>query len=159
MSGISLVIDADDFDAALAKLAPIFDFDGSELMSAIGALGESQTRRRISEEKTAPDGTPWKENLEGGSILVETGQHLLASIAWSSSADEAEWGSTWEWAHVHQDGMTIVPKNAKALVFSIGGKVVHAKKVTIPARAFLGLSEDNRQEIIDVVTGVFGVLQ
>jgi len=159
MSGISLVIDADDFDAALAKLAPIFDFDAPELMTAIGALGESQTRRRISEEKTAPDGTPWQENNEGTSILVETGQHLLASITWASSADEAEWGATWEWAHVHQDGMTIVPKNAKALVFSIGGKTIHAKKVTIPARPFLGLSEDNRQEIIDVVTDVFGALQ
>lgn len=159
MSGISLVVDANDFDAALKKLAPLFDFDGTELMSAIGALGESQTRRRISDEKTAPDGTPWLENVEGTSILVQTGQHLLASITWSSSANEAEWGSTWEWAHVHQEGMTIVPRNANALVFTIGGKTIHAKQVTIPARQFLGLSEDNRQEIIDVVTDVFGVLQ
>jgi phage virion morphogenesis protein len=159
MSGISIILDADDFDAALKKLAPFFDFDGTELMSTIGALGESQTRRRISDEKTAPDGTAWQPNTQGTSILVDTGQHLLASIAWTSSADEAEWGSAWEWAHVHQDGMTIKPKNGKALVFTLGGKTVHAKQVTIPARPFVGMSEDNRQEIIDVVTDVFGVLQ
>jgi phage virion morphogenesis protein len=159
MSGISIVIDADDFTAAFKKLQPFFDFDASELMSTIGALGESQTRRRISDEKTAPDGSAWKENTQGTSILVDTGQHLLASIAWASSAADAEWGSAWEWAHVHQDGMTIVPKNGKALVFTLGGKTVTAKKVTIPARPFIGLSEDNRQEIIDVVTDLFGGLQ
>jgi len=159
MSGISIIVEAEDFDAAMKKLQPLFSFDGTELMSTIGALGESQTRRRILEEKTAPDGTPWQENLEGTSILVQTGQHLLASIAWTSSADEAEWGSTWEYAHVHQDGMTIRAKDAPALAFHVGGKFVHAKEVDIPARLFVGLSADNRQEITDVVTDVFGVFQ
>ena len=29
----------------------------AELLESIGAVAESQTRRRISDEKTAPDGT------------------------------------------------------------------------------------------------------
>jgi len=158
MSGISIVLDVSDLETAERKLRPLFDFEASELMSAIGAVGESQTRRRIAEEKTAPDGTPWKPNHAGTPILVATGQHLLSSLMWTASAEEAEWGSTWEYAHVHQDGMTIVPKNADRLAFQIGGQAVFAKEVEIPARPFAGLSEENRRELLDVVTDHFGGL-
>lgn len=156
---ISIVVDSSDFGDVFRKLRPLTEFDEVELMSTIGALGESQTRRRIEEEKTGPDGQAWAPNTQGTPILVETGQHLLYSIAWTASANEAEWGSTWEYAHVHQAGMTIKPKNAKALQFQIGGQFVTAKSVTIPARPFVGLSDDNRQEIMDVVTDMFGALQ
>lgn len=40
----------------------------------------------------------------------------------------------------------------------LGGSFVLAKQVTIPARPFIGLSDDNRQEIVDLVTDVFGGL-
>lgn len=156
---VSITIDVTGLNGALRALRPIFDFEPSELMTAIAALGESQTRRRISEEKTAPDGTPWLPNTEGTPILVATGQHLLYSIAWTASASEAEWGAAWEHAHVHQDGMVIVPKQAKALVFQLGGKTVAAKSVTIPARPFVGLSAENEQEIVELVTDMFGALQ
>lgn len=159
MTGIVIEIDAQDFDGVFKKLRPIFDFQPEELMSAIGSLGDSQTRRRIEEEKTAPDGTPWKPNLEGTSILMQSGQNLLASLAWTASADEAEWGATWEYAHVHQDGMTIIPKEKKALFFTVGGNPVTAKEVTIPARPFVGLSSENVREIVELVTDHFGVLQ
>lgn len=158
MSGISITIDAADFDGIFKKLRPIFDFNADELMTAIGSLGDSQTRRRIEEEKTAPDGTPWKPNNEGTSILMESGQHLLASLAWTASSDQAEWGATWEYAHVHQDGAVIVPKDAKALFFSVGGRPITAKKVTIPARPFVGISSENEREIIELVTDHFGLL-
>lgn len=154
-----ITLDASDLDGALLKLRRWFDFEPSELMTSLAALGESQTRRRIAEEKTAPDGTPWKPNTQGTSILMQTGQHLLASVASFSSGTEAQWGAAWEWAHVHQEGMTIVPKSAEALVFKLGGHVVNAKKVTIPARPFVGISDENAREIVDVVTDYFGVLQ
>ncbi|OCP17438.1 MULTISPECIES: phage virion morphogenesis protein [unclassified Ensifer] len=159
MPGISIQLDAGDLTAGLAKLKPIFDFEPVELMTTLGALGESQTRRRITEEKTAPDGTPWEPNREGKSILLQTGQHLLASVAWTASAEMAEWGASWEHAHVHQDGMTIVPKEAESLVFQLGGKTVFAKSVTVPARPFVGLSDENVREIVDVVTDHFQVLK
>lgn len=156
---VSLVVDSHELDEAIRKWMPLFNFEPTDLMTAIAALGESQTRRRIAEEKTAPDGTPWPENLAGTPILVESGQHLLASLAWTASADEAEWGATWEWAHVHQDGMTIKPKSAGSLVFEIAGRTVHAKEVTIPPRPFVGLSSENEREMIDLVTDYFGSLQ
>lgn len=157
MSGISIAVDASSFERIFKQLKPLLDLNANDLMSAIGAIGESQTRRRLSDEKTAPDGTPWKENSAGTSILTQTGQHLLGSIAWSASASEAEWGAAWEYAHVHQDGMTITPKNGKALIFSIGGKVVHAQKVVMPARPFIGLSDENAREIVEVVTDYLGI--
>jgi phage virion morphogenesis protein len=158
MSGISIIIEADGFDKVFKRLQPLFDFEPSALMTGIAALGESQTRRRISEEKTAPDGSAWKPNAEGTSILLQTGQHLLQSIAWEASADTAEWGATWEYAHVHQDGMTIVPRNAKNLVFKIAGKTIAASKVTIPARPFVGLSADNEMEMEELITDFLGGL-
>ncbi len=156
---ISIVVDTSDFGDVFRKLRPLTEFDEVELMSTIGQLGARQTTRRIEEEKTSPDGAPWQPNLEGTSILVDTGLNLLYSIASTASASEAEWGSNWQYAHVHQNGMVIKPKSAKALSFKVGGNFAQVKSVSIPARPFVGLSEENRQEIMDLVTDLFGVMQ
>ena len=154
---VGFTLDVSELDAAITALGPITNFEPSELMEAAGALGESQTRRRITSEKTAPDGTPWLPNAEGTSILQRTGQNLLASVAFNASDSEADWGAAWEHAHVHQEGATIVPKGADALVFSIGGKFVRTQQSVIPARPFVGLSEENRAELMELVTDVFGI--
>ncbi|MFC6447168.1 phage virion morphogenesis protein [Shinella zoogloeoides] len=154
----SITLDASDLDDARLKLRRWFDFEPSELMTNIAAIGENQTRRRIAEEKTAPDGTPWKPNSQDTSILMQTGQHLLASVASFATASEAQWGAAWEYAHVHQEGMTIVPKSAEALVFQLGGETIRVKQVTIPARPFVGISDENAREIVDAVTDFFGLL-
>jgi phage gpG-like protein len=54
--------------------------------------------------------------------------------------------------------MTIKPKDAKRLAFVVGNKQVFARQVTIPPRPFIGLSDDNRTEISDVVTDWLGSL-
>lgn len=158
MSTVSVILDSRELHAAIGKVIKLLDPDTAEMMTAIAALGESQTRRRITDEKTAPDGTPWPDNWTETSILLATGQHLLASISSNASSDEAEWGSSWEFAHVHQDGAVITPQNAKALVFTVGGngRVIHAKKVTVPARTFVGMSAENEREMLDLVTDVWG---
>lgn len=156
--GVSIAVDARAFDEALLRLRPLVDFDTAPLMEEVAALGESQTRRRITDEKTAPDGTPWAPNRAGTPILTDTGQHLLASVASTSTAEEAEWGASWEFAHIHQDGATISAKNAPALRFQSGGSWHSAKSVTIPARPFVGLSDDNRAELEDLISDHFGRL-
>jgi len=163
--GIKITVTADSLDDALRRLIPILHLDEDELLSSIGAIGESQTRRRITDEKTAPDGTAWAPNHKGTSILLETGNHLLGTIGWVQGADEVEWGSYWEYAHVHQEGAVIKPINAKALAIpgsAFGrplGDTVLVKKAVIPARPFIGLSDDNREEILDIVSDVWGLLQ
>ncbi|PIO98585.1 Prophage MuSo2 [uncultured Pleomorphomonas sp.] len=154
----SIVVDINDLELTADKIAALEHVDPSDLMTNVGAIGESQTRRRITEEKTGPDGTPWPPNRTGTSILLRTGEHLLGSVAFVASADEAEWGASWEWAHVHQDGMTIKPKDAKRLAFVIGNQQIFARQVTIPPRPFVGLSDDNRVELSDVTTDWLGSL-
>lgn len=154
---ISLTLHADDLDEALVRLDRYVDFKAAPLMEALASLGESQTRRRIESEKTAPDGSAWPENAEDTPILRRTGRNLLDSVASHAGSDLAEWGAAWEFAHVHQDGMTIVPKHAERLAFTVGGQFVTAKEVTIPARPFVGISAANRDEILDLVTDWFGI--
>ena len=158
-AGVSVTVDASSIEVAIARLRPLVGVDPTPLMEAIAALGESQTRRRLTDEKTAPDGTPWPANRAGGSILTQTGQHLLQSLAFYATAEEAVWGAAWEFAHVHQEGAVITPKTAAVLRFRTpDGKWVSKKSVTIPKREFVGLSAENRTEIEDLVSDYFGRL-
>jgi len=52
---------------------------------------------------------------------------------------------------VHQFGATIVPKDAKALCFMLGSRVVFAEKVTIPARPYLGFGPADLAAVFEVV--------
>lgn len=156
--GVSIALDQRAFQGALNRLSALVDFSGAALLEEIAALGESQTRRRITDEKTAPDGTPWKPNLAGTSILLQSGQNLLASVASSSDDEEAVWGAGWEFAHIHQDGAVITANTAAALSFRVGDRSVHAKSVTIPARPFVGLSAENRAELDELITDHFAQL-
>lgn len=155
---VGMTITVDGLGPALALIDGVATLDENALLTTIGATGEMQTRRRIEEEKTAPDGAAWPANRAGTSILLQSGLNLRDSIAFDVAAGAAEWGSSWEFAHVHQDGAVIKPRDAKRLSFAIGGERVFARQVTIPARPFVGLSEANKSEIVDVVTDFLGVL-
>lgn len=126
------------------------DLDMNQMRDNIGALVTSQTQRRIDTEKTAPDGTPWKENWEGTDTLVQSGA-LRDTIDYEVAGDDIFVGSPLIYAATHQMGATIVPKDAENLVFSVGGFTVFAKEVTIPARPFLGISAQNQQEISNLI--------
>jgi phage gpG-like protein len=121
------------------------------LAEGIGRLVQGQTRRRIENEKTAPDGAPWKRNYGGTSILFASGA-LSRSIDYIAGPASIIVGSGLVYARIHQEGGTIKPKNGEALKFwwQSGGFVNFAvvKQVTMPARPYLGLSADNQDEII-----------
>jgi phage gpG-like protein len=131
-------------DRVMARLSP---FDGMTLMEGLARLMQQQTRRRIEEEKTAPDGAPWKANRAGTSTLYKSGA-LSASIDYSASASRIELGSGLVYARIHQEGGVIRPKSGKALVFQAGNQMVFARQVTIPARPFIGVSKANGTEIL-----------
>lgn len=87
-----------------------------------------------------PDGNPWAplnplyaETKQGPGILRERGG-LTGSIVYQVSGDTVSIGSNRIYAAVRQRGAVIVPKNAKALHFMLGGHPVTVKPVTIPAR-------------------------
>lgn len=154
---VGFSIDTSELAGLITTFDPLVEFNTEDLTPAVAMMGENQTRRRIEEEKTAPDGSPWLPNREGTSILLRTGRHLRDRVASSASGDVAEWGINWEFAHIHQSGAVIVPKNAKFLSFKLGGKRVRAKRVTIPARPIVGLSKDNEEEIKELVTDMLGL--
>lgn len=150
---MSVSIDVDvrglaEADARLARLDPL---DTAELMEGLARLVQEQTRRRIHSEKTSPDGAAWPPNKTATSILVRSGA-LANSIDYAITGNTAVIGSGLIYARIHQLGGTITPRKAKRLRFMLGGKAVFAKKVTIPARPYLGISAANRDELLDTVT-------
>lgn len=87
-----------------------------------------------------PWGTPWAAlKIRQGQPLRDKGR-LQRSITSQPDAQGVTVGTNLRYAPVHQFGATIEPKKAKRLVFpGPNGKLIFAKKVTIPARPFLPL--------------------
>jgi phage gpG-like protein len=132
-------------EQALARLDPL---RAGELLNGLGRMIQEQTRRRITGEKTSPAGASWKKNRAGTSILYRSGT-LARSIDYAVRGESVTVGSGIIYAAIHQFGGTITPKQAKRLVFRIGNRTIFTKKVTIPARPYLGISGENAEDILD----------
>lgn len=135
---------------ALGQLGRI---DWRDLNEEIGELLVSSVRDRFR-RGVGPDGRPWKPSIrarkEGGQTLRDTG--LLAnSIHYRADSRRVEVGTNDKRARVHQQGMTIRAKRAKALRFQIGEQWFIRRHVTIPARPFLGISQQDEQDIDEAV--------
>lgn len=137
MSG-EFVIDLAGLLPAKRALDRLSRADTRKLLDVLGSEVESQTRRRITEEKTDPAGEPWKEWSEayaarrpdrGG--LLDLDGDLADSIAYIVGDDVVEVGSNLVYAHRHQVGDE-----------GEGG---------IPARPYLGISEENLSDLGDLV--------
>lgn len=153
MSGFTIAVEDAGVLAALRGLAGVLA-DPTPLNQEIAALGESSTRLRFRSE-TSPDGTQWKPSLraqlQGGKTLTASG-HLSGSISSRSGANFAEWGVNRIYAAIHQFGGVIRAKSAGALRFRLAnGGFATVKSVTMPARPFLGLSEQDRGDLLDVI--------
>ena len=137
--GISLESDSiQQLQARLARLAGLAS--GNTLLTALGAEIESQTRRRIADEKTTPAGADWPDWSEGyaatrhsGHSLLQSGGELLGSIQQLVSGDTVEVGSNLIYAALHQHG----------------GEPVG---IDVPAREWLGLSGDNLADLHGILT-------
>lgn len=133
------------------------------LMSSIGEALVSSTLERFEAEED-PKGNPWEPSAraaEGGKTLTDTAR-LRRSIDYAATADKVMVGSNLAYARIHQLGGTITPKKAKKLVFKgHGGKKVAVDQVTIPARPYLGVSEDDKDDVretmADFLAGAFKV--
>jgi len=124
-------------------------------MREIAALGESSTRLRFRTQ-AAPDGVAWKKSRKkSGRTLTQAG-HLSGSISSRATSSEAAWGVNRIYAAIHQFGGVIKPRAGKALRFRVAGGFVTAKQVTIPARPFLGISKDDRADILHVLRRHYG---
>lgn len=147
MSGVGVQIDIGGLQAVVDRIEALGRLELAELAEGLARMGQQQTKRRIEDEKTSPDGAKWPLTKDGRPALFVSGTHLDRSIDYAASGTEARWGTGWIGARVHQFGAVIKPKGAKALHFKFAGKDVFAKKVTIPARPYLGVSADNARDL------------
>ena len=129
------------------RIAALGDMDLRPLMDELGAAVASQTQRRIDSEKTGPDGSPWEPwsasyaatrhhnqgLLVGSGALRDSIGHVVGL-----SGDFAEIGSNLVYAAAHQYGLDM----------SIVGS---RRRVTIPARPYLGISAENEADLVALV--------
>lgn len=140
---IGLTIDTSGVDRLAERIRRFGELDRSSLMEAIAFEGENQTRRRIAQEKTAPDGTPWPAwsadyaaSRHGGQSLLVGDGDLLDSVTSDATADSAEWGSNLVYFAIHNYGGTADMAPGPA---------------AIPQRQSLGLSPDNEADIETII--------
>ncbi len=140
---IDLRFDLRGPDRLAERIARLGDMDTRPLMDEAGALLVSQTQRRIDSEKTDPDGTPWQawsESYAGsrhhGQSLLVASEALLDSIDHivGLGGDSVEWGTNLIYGGSHQNGLDM----------SVVGS---RRRITIPARPYLGISEDNEADL------------
>lgn len=159
MAGKTITIDDSDVQDALARIIAA----GGDLVPAYKNIGEYEakiTRERFR-SKTDPEGQPWQALNElyattkkGPGILVGQSRSL-SRIVWQLAGDGVEIGSNVIYARAHNEGATIRPKTASALVFSMGGSTFRVKSVRIPKRQFLGFSAKDTSNILDIVLDHF----
>lgn len=150
MGGVRLDGDVDRLIKELKRL------EHANLKVPSKALAQSlktSTRERFQTQKS-PDGQSWKASVraveKGGVTLTDTAI-LKNSIRSKSSEKGFAVGTDLKYAATHQygDSRTIRAKSNKGLRFKVNGRWVTKKKVkvTIPARPYLGISEDDIREI------------
>lgn len=138
MTGVSVEADVDIAARVLGRLSE----ENIELIAyEVSLLIEDQTKLRIADEKTAPDGASWAPWSDGyaatrkphHSLLVDQGiPGLLDSVQSYATGLEAVVGTNLVYGAIHQFG---------------------SEDGTLPARPYLGLSADNRTAIEDLVAG------
>jgi len=134
---------------------------GRNPQPVLEALGRSvvlNTRHRM-ERGVDPGGNPWVPlnpiyalTKEGPGIL--RGPQWLISGLYRSITSQARgnvllWGSNKEYAAIHQFGGVIRPKDARALHFWLGAHEVMVGSVRIPARPYLGFTEEDRTDFAE----------
>ncbi|MGC9419653.1 MAG: phage virion morphogenesis protein [Rhodovulum sp.] len=142
-----------DTAAAEAGLRALSYWQIERLAYNIGALLESATKERIAAGKTAPDGTPWAAwapayaETRGGaqSLLVGEG-NLRDSVQNYSRGAEAIVGTNLVYGAVHQFG-------AEQGTFGQTGRGEPIPWGDIPARPYLGVSDEDRRGIEALVEG------
>ena len=143
-----------DTRALLRKMRRYSELDRKQLNAALAEVVRESTLERFKHSKD-PSGKRWKTSIRaaetGGKTLIDSSQ-LRNSIKSMSDASGFAVGTNVKHAATHQfgeKGRTIRAKRAKNLRFQVGGQWISKKKVkvSIPARPFLGLSDEDMREI------------
>ena len=146
MSGLSYEVEIDNagMEAELTRrlaqmedLTPFHTIVGEHLLVSLDERFESET---------APDGSPWqrhspvttahrlKKHGNAPLTILRQSGHLAGSFNYQANSAEVRVGTPVVYAAIHH----------------FGGKAGRNRKVTIPARPYLGLSNDDRTAIVEM---------
>lgn len=134
--------------------------DTTPVMRAIGTGLVEGTHTRFG-QGVDPDGNAWAPlnpvyaaGKRGNGILRESGMSggLMGSITFAAGRDQVRVGTNKIYAAIHQFGGTIRPVSASHLVFPMGGGYATVESVTIPARPFLGVSQQDVRMMEELIT-------
>jgi phage virion morphogenesis protein len=124
-------------EAIQDKLKALSELQFSELLDNLGSIVISQTQKRIESAGPAPDGKQWPEwsdnyakTRHGNHALLQNEGYLKGSFEASVTGKNLSVGSNLVYAATHQYG---------------------DKDRGIPARTYLGLSDDNNDEVKSAV--------
>ncbi len=142
----------------MKRLRQLADVNKKGINASIAEAVRGSTVERFRTEK-GPDGKKWTKSIraeqEGGVTLVQSAG-LKNSIKSVADASGFAVGTNKIYAATQQLGaknrrITIRAKTSKGLVFQVEGRWIRKKQVTvrinIPARPFLGLSDEDMEEI------------
>lgn len=138
----ALNYDLSSIDRLAGQINDLGRLDKISLLESILAEADTQTRRRLRDEKTSPDGVPWAawseayaETRHGGHSLLMGDGDLDDSLAPVIYLDGSggEYGSNLPYAAIQQFGGEEI------------GRPNH------PAREYLGFSDENLDDIEAVV--------
>ncbi|PZP56033.1 MAG: virion morphogenesis protein [Delftia acidovorans] len=158
MSVLSVHVQLSGFETIESALARLNPFKSGVLLEALARLIRESARERVLSGGPAPDGSAWKANLEGRTPILHRSGALARSIDYAVIGNRIEVGSGLIYAAIHQFGGVIKPKTAKALRFTwndaaFGVGLATVKQVTMPARPYIGLSADDRAELVQATVG------
>jgi Mu-like prophage protein gpG len=133
----------------VSTMKNLSEVDKKKLNAILGQDVRNSTLDRFKQSK-GPNGRRWRTSIragaEGGKTLIQTSQ-LRNSIQVKSDASGFAVGTNVVHAATHQfgDTRTIRAKTNKGLRFKVGGRWVKKTSVTvtIPARPFLGMNDDD----------------
>lgn len=155
MAGAEIVVDLEGIASLVGLARSISDPEGQhDMLDAIGMAMVTSTQHRF-ETGVGPDGKRWKESLRaelhGGQTLRDTDRLYQSFTHNVLGHDGVEWGTNVAYAGIHNFGGVIEAKDADALAFRLAnGQFVLAQRVTIPARTFMGVDVDDREEIVAI---------
>lgn len=124
----SLVKQLDALESKVKNLEPAMD--------EIGRYQKTQIQLGFRSSRS-PYGASWAPlKLRDGKPLMDS-RKLYGSISWKAHTHSVAIGTNAKQAKVQNFGATIYPREAPALMFSVGGVFYRLKKAVIPARPFL----------------------
>ncbi len=142
---IGIVIEAPELKRLQDRLVLMSRTNFTPMLDGVGAIVESQTRRRIQDEKTTPEGAPWKPWSE----------KYAASKHGASKGHEphpGELSSSQGHTMLSLDGglLDSVQFLVEGSGVEIGSNMIYANHQN-SMRQFVGLGDGDGKEVVDIV--------